>query len=63
MTITFAQYKESADRIRRGAPLACDESICDAYDNQPQTSQGKPPRSVFDLPIASAMWRADKGVK
>lgn len=55
--VSFEAYKAAADRIRRGEGRMGDDAICDRYDAQHRNPVVV--KSIFDLPMAAGMWRAD----
>lgn len=58
--ISAQSYKNAADRVRTGRARPGDEAVCDAWDAQwAARPRGPVTRSIWDLPIARRMWRAD----
>lgn len=57
--ISLSTLRAAADRQRRGDIRAMDAAICDAPASYTESPAPVPVASVYDLPIAKRMWRAD----
>jgi hypothetical protein len=56
-TVSFEQYKCSADRLRAGCALDGDLAVCDQWDTQQKAAGGVRYKSIYDLPIAERILR------
>lgn len=60
-TISRNTYRAADRRIRRGEEQEMDLAICDGYQlaTYGQVSIVPVPRTIWDLPVARALWAAD----